>query len=137
MAATATVLSAALWLRAPATGTVIACGLTAALSVALPRGGDRAWNRIGFAVSAAAFVVLVAMTERSRASFAANPNAARTAVAARGTAAMAAALEVETAALQRLAVQALDAHADPRRAFAHLDRLRGPSESPSGARIRR
>ncbi len=130
-AATATVLSAALWLRAPNTGTLIVCGITTALSLALTVGGDRAWNRMGFAVSALAFVVLVAMAERARARFDANPNSARTAVAARGTAAMAAALEGETAALQRLAVQALDAHADPRRAFADLDRLRGSAESRS------
>jgi signal transduction histidine kinase len=136
VAATATVLSAALWLRAPATGTLIACGLITALSVALTLGGDRAWNRIGFAVSATAFVLLVAMAERSRASFAVNPNGARTAVAARGTVAIAAALEVETAALQRLAVLALDAHSDPRRAFTDLDRLRGPSESRSVVLIR-
>ena len=136
VAATATVLSAALWLRAPTPGALVACGLTTALSVALTLAGDRAWNRIGFAVSASVFVLLVAMTERSRASFEANPIAARTAVAARGTAAMAAALEVETAALQRLAVQALDARADPRRAFADLDKLRGSSESRSVVLIR-
>jgi two-component system, NtrC family, nitrogen regulation sensor histidine kinase NtrY len=135
-AATATVLSAALWLRAPATATLLVCGLSTAVSVALTLGGDRAWNRIGFALSSLAFVVLVAMAERSRASFASNPAAARTAMAARGTAAMAAALETETAALQRLAVKALDAQAEPRRAFADLDKLRGSSESRSVVLIR-
>ncbi len=136
VAATATVLSAALWLRAPATATLVVCALTTVLSVAMTFAGDRAWNRIGFAFSALAFVAFVAMAERSRTIFAANPAAARTAVAARGTASMAAALETESAALQKLAVQALDAHADPRRAFADLDKLRGPSESRSVVLIR-
>jgi signal transduction histidine kinase len=136
VAATATVLSAALWLRAPSTGTLIICALTAAVSVALTLIGDRAWNRIGFAIAAALFVAFVASAERSRAKFASDPKTARTAVAARGTAAMAAALETEAAALRRLAVQALDAPADPRKAFAELDRLKGSSESRSVLLIR-
>ncbi len=136
VAATATVLSAALWLRAPANATLVVCALTTALSIGLTLAGPRAWNRIGFALSAAIFVVLVATAERSRAAFAVNPIAARTAVAARGTAGIAQALEVETAALQRLAVQALDAHADPTRAFADLDKLRGTSASRSVVLIR-
>lgn len=135
-AATATVLSAALWLRAPATGTLIACALTTAATIVFTVRGDRARNRIGFALSALAFVVFVAMAERSRAAYSANPDAARAAVAAHGTAAMAAALEVETAALQRLAVEALDAHADAPRAFADLDKLRGNAESRSVVLIR-
>ena len=136
-AATATVLGAAFWLRAPATGTLVACAITTALSVILTIRGDRALNRIGFAVSASAFVtVLVGWAEHTRAALAAYPNAARAAVAARGTAAMAAALEIETAALQRLAVEALDAHADPHRAFADLDKLRGGSDARSVVLIR-
>jgi signal transduction histidine kinase len=136
VAATATVLSAALWLRAPAAATLVACGLSTAVSLAVTFGGNRTWNRIGFAFASLAFVVLVTMAERSRASFASNPTVARTAMAARGTAAMAAALETETAALQRLAVKALDAPADPRRAFADLEKLRGASESRSVVLIR-
>ncbi len=136
MAATATVLSAALWLRAPATGTLAACAVMTALSVAITLRDDRAWNRIGFAGSAVAFVLLVATAERTRAGFAAFPNAGRMAVAAHGTAAMARALEDETATLQRLAVQALDAHADARRAFSDLDQLRGASESRSVVLVR-
>ena len=135
-AATATVLGAAFWLRAPATGTLIACAVTTVLSVILTARGDRALNRIGFALSASAFVVLVGWAEHTRAGLAAYPNLARAKVAARGTAAMAAALQVETAALQRLAVEALDAHADPHRAFADLDKLRGPSPSRSVVLVR-
>ncbi|MGH7655100.1 MAG: hypothetical protein ACREN6_10610, partial [Gemmatimonadaceae bacterium] len=136
VAATATVLSAATWLRAPAAGTLAACAVTTVLSVILTVRGDRALNRIGFAVSASAFVVLVALAARERASLAAYPNAARAAVAARGTAAIAAALDAEAAELQRLAVEALDAHADARRAFADLDKLRGASPSRSVVLIR-
>jgi two-component system nitrogen regulation sensor histidine kinase NtrY len=136
VAATATVLSAALWLRAPGAGTLAACALATALSVTLTLRGRRAWNRVGFAVAAVAFVLVVAIAERQYAGFAANPDVMRTAVAARGTAAMAAALEVETAALQRLAVQALDVSADPQRAFGELDKLRGGSESRSVVLIR-
>ncbi len=135
-AATATVLSAALWLRAPATGTLIACAVLTALSVFFTVRGDRALNRIGFAISATAFVVLVALAERERAALAAFPNAARAAVEARGTAEMKAALDAETAALQRLAVEALDAHADAQRAFSDLDKLRGPSESRAVVLVR-
>ena len=76
------------------------------------------------------------MAERARAAYSANPDAARAAVAARVTAAMAAALEVETAALQRLAVEALDAHADAPRAFADLDKLRGSAAARSVVLIR-
>ncbi|HEX7545590.1 MAG TPA: HAMP domain-containing sensor histidine kinase [Gemmatimonadaceae bacterium] len=136
MAATASVLSAALWLRSPATGALAACGLSTLLTIGLTVLGDRAWNRIGFAVSAAAFLFFVGLAERSRASFGAGSLAARTAVAARGTAAITAALEVESAELQRLAVQALDARADPRSAFDDLDKLRGRSESRSVVLIR-
>ncbi|MFI5233406.1 MAG: ATP-binding protein [Gemmatimonadales bacterium] len=136
VAATATVLSAAIWLRTPAVGTLAACVVTTVFSVVLTVRGDRALNRIGFAVSAVAFVVLVAMAVRESSGLATYPKAARAAVASRGTAAMAAALDAEAAALQRLAVEALDAHADPRRAFADLDKLRGPSPSRSVVLVR-
>ena len=135
-AATATVLSAALWLRAPATATLVVCALTTAVIVAVTFYGDRAWNRLAFAFSAVAFVGVVSTAERERSKFEADPAKSRTAVAARGTAAMAAALEVETAALQRLAVEALDAHADPAKAFDDLDKLRGRSDSRAVVLIR-
>ena len=73
LVATATVLSAAFWLRAPANHTLVFCGVMTALSIALTFAGPRAWNRIGFSIAAAVFVVLVAMAERSRAAFAGNP----------------------------------------------------------------
>ncbi|HEY2850078.1 MAG TPA: HAMP domain-containing sensor histidine kinase [Gemmatimonadaceae bacterium] len=135
-AATATVLGAAFWLRAPSTGLLIACTVTTLLSVILTFRGDRALNRIGFAIAASAFVLIVGWAQRTSAGLAEYPNAARAALAARGTAAIAAALDAETAALQRLAVEALDAHADPRRAFADLDKLRGPSPARSVVLIR-
>ena len=77
VAATATVLSAALWLRSPATASLVACGVSTLVTLVLTVLGERAWNRIGFAVSAAAFVALVALAERSRASFAAESPAGR------------------------------------------------------------
>jgi signal transduction histidine kinase len=130
------VLSAALWLRAPSAWSLALCGVATAASITFTLAGDRAWNRILFALSAAAFLGMVGASERSRAVFSANPGAARAAVAARGTQGIAAALEAETAALQRLAVQALDAHADPARAFEDLEKLRGPHPSRSVVLIR-
>ncbi|HEV8409675.1 MAG TPA: hypothetical protein VGQ30_04140, partial [Gemmatimonadaceae bacterium] len=80
MAATATVLSAALWLRAPATGTLIVCALTTAVSIAITLAGDRAWNRVAFAVAATLFVAVVASAERARSNLTTYPRIARTAV---------------------------------------------------------
>ena len=87
------------------------------------------WNRLAFALSGALFVVIAARAQRSSAGYAGDPDAARAALTARGTAAMAAAIEAEASELQRIAVEALDAPAEPARAFAHLDRLRGAAPS--------
>ncbi len=135
-AATTTVLSAALWLRAPGAATLAVSLLTALVAIVLTVRGRRTWHRVGFAVASATFVVIAASAEAARSSIAANPAAEQRAVAARGTAAMAAALSAEAAELQRLAVRALDAPADPTAAFRHLDKLRRSIETRSVVLIR-
>ncbi len=124
-AATAAVLTAAYWLNAPSVPALLASATATTLLLAVTFLGSRAWHRSVFATSAAAFVVVAAFAERTRAGFAHDPTRSRVAVARLGTARMAAVLESEAATLQRLAVAALDAPADVNLAFDHLDRLRG------------
>jgi two-component system nitrogen regulation sensor histidine kinase NtrY len=129
--AAATVLGAAAWLRQPLTGTLVVCAAAAACSLVLAWRGRRGFNRLGFAVCAVIFLVVASRAQRASAADAREPAAARDAATGRATAAMAAAIGQEVAALQRLAAAALDAPTDPTRAFADLGRLRG--ESPSRA----
>jgi signal transduction histidine kinase len=123
------VLGAAAWLRQPSTGLLLACGVAVGVNIALALRAGRGWNRAGFAVTSVAFVVVAWLAQRSSAAYLRDPAAAREDVTARATAAMAATITDEAAELQRLAVAALDAPAEPAGAFTHLARLRGTSPS--------
>src|SRR3990172_9338085 len=125
IAATATVLAAAAWLRQPATLILLLCAGGTVWSVALSWHDRRVVHRAGFGLSAVAFVTIAFLAARSRGAQARYPALARAAVETRGTTAMAAALDAEIEALKRLAVGALDAPAERSRAFAFLDELRG------------
>ena len=125
IAATATVLAAAAWLRQPATPILLLCAGCTVGSVALSWRDRRVVHRAGFGLSAAAFVTIAFLAARSRGAQARYPALARAAVETRGTTAMAAALDAEIEALKRLAVGALDAPAERSRAFAFLGELRG------------
>ncbi len=128
-AATGSILGAAAWIRSPSVLALVVCSATTLLALALTWRGRRAWNRVAFAVSAVAFLLVAGIAERTRAEFARDPAGARATVALRGTATMAATLVAEAATLQRLAVSALDVPADANPAFERLDKLRGSSES--------
>ncbi|MFI5310842.1 MAG: sensor histidine kinase [Gemmatimonadales bacterium] len=129
VAATATLLTAAAWLNTPSVPVLIGAAAAVAVTIVLTWRGGRGWYRVAFVLSAASFVLVAALAERARAGFARDPELARTAVARNGTARMAAALDAETAALQRLAVAALDVPADANLAFGRLDLLRGAAPS--------
>jgi signal transduction histidine kinase len=103
----------------------------AVCSIVLAWRGRREWNRLAFAVCVAFFVVFAVRAQRASSAYVRTPAVARADLSTRATAAMAAAIELEAAELQRLAVGALDAPAEPAAAFAHLDRLRGQSRSRS------
>ena len=122
--ATASLLAAAAWLRYPGSVLLVVAGAATAACAILPLFGARSWNRAAFAASAAAFVLLGTSARRQQARVLRDPDAARAALGAEATSAMARAIEREAAVLQRIAVEALDAPAEPTGAFGHLEALR-------------
>jgi signal transduction histidine kinase len=125
VAAAATVLGAATWLRVPSGWVLAGCAAALAWTAVLTWREARSWFRLGFAAAAAGFFLLAAQTQRFQVRVRDNAEAARSDVERRGSATMAAAIEAESAALQKLARLALDAPRDTVGAFAHLNRIRG------------
>ena len=121
--ATVTLLAAAAWLRYPGTLLLVLAVVAILACALLQLGGPRGWNRLAFVASTAAFVFLASFAQRQQSRVVADPEAARAALASDATAAMAAAIEREAAALQRIAVEALDAPAEAVGAFTYLKRL--------------
>ncbi len=135
-AATVSVLGAGLWLRVPS-GATLALSSAAIIWCAVHTWlGGRNLYRWAFLISLVGFWTAAIQAERWRSAFDHDPAATRAAVEARGTSALAAALEAETAELQKIARAALDAPADQALAFAHLDRIRGATVERSVALVR-
>jgi signal transduction histidine kinase len=123
-AATTTVLGAAAWLRAPSAPTLVLSAAAAITAMVLAWRGRQGRFQYAFGFAALAFALVAGRAEQERGALGGDAQRSGADVQARATAALVAAIEAEGEALQRLAVEALDAPPDAAGAFARLDALR-------------
>jgi signal transduction histidine kinase len=124
-AATTTLLGAAAWLRVPSAPTLVLSAAAAITAIVLAWRGREGRFQYAFGVATVAFALVAGRAEQVRTALADHARQARDGVQSRATAALVTAIEVEGAALQRLAVEALDAPPDAAGAFTRLETLRG------------
>ena len=128
VAAAATVIGAAAWLRVPSAWVLAGCAVGVIWTAVQSWRNSRRWYQLGFVLATTGFVVLATQAQRFQASIRDNADAARADVERRGTATMAAAIEAEAVALQQLADAALSVPVDTVRAFELLNTLRGHAD---------